>query len=162
MSSEGKIAPKRPNTKIKFYIEYSSEKNLICVRLMLPSFKVSVETSDFLMFQSNVLTFDACSITIELTEDKDPEIDPKTQKPQNPPPKIVNFKGTSSFNANVKEPPLEKILLLMDMTMIASRLYEPELNSNRFDIYHKLTVISRKVSHYTKFLMRFGKKVYSE
>lgn len=38
-----------------------------------------------------------------------------------PLPKVVTFKGTSSFN--VKEPPFQKILLLMDITMIASRIY---------------------------------------
>ena len=64
MSEEGKIETKRPLTKMEFYIEYSSEKNIICVRLMLPSITVNVETSDFLMFQSNVLTFEAVNVTI--------------------------------------------------------------------------------------------------
>ena len=45
--------------------------------------------------------------------------------------------------------------------MIASRLYEPELNSNKFDIYHKVTTISRRTTHYTKLLMRLGKKIYA-
>jgi hypothetical protein len=45
------------------------------------------------------------------------------------PKKVVTFKGSSSFN--IKEPPLEKILLLMDITMIACKIYEPELNLNR-------------------------------
>jgi len=58
MSEEaGKNPIKRPPSKMKFYIEYSLEKNLICVRLMLPSIKFIADTSDFLMFQSNVLTF---------------------------------------------------------------------------------------------------------
>jgi len=46
------------------------------------------------------------------------------------PKKVVTFKGTSSFN--IKEPPLQKILLLMDITMIASRIYEPEMNSQKY------------------------------
>ena len=125
----------------------------------MPNLKLSLDISDFLMFQSNVLTFDAVNVSIELSESK---LMPSEEK--KPPPKMVTFKGTSSFN--VKEPPLEKILMLMDMTMIASRVYEPELNPMRYaqtkDTYQKLTTISRKVNHYTKMYMRCAKRVYEE
>ena len=100
-----------------YFIEYSPEKNIICVRLAMPTLIVNPDTSDFLMFQSNVLTYEAVSVSIELTEPKMM----KQESPSKPPPKMVTFKGTSSFN--VKEPPFEKILLLMDITMIASRIY---------------------------------------
>jgi hypothetical protein len=89
----------RPASDLEFYVEYSAERNIICVRLGIPSLVVNMDTSDFLMFQSNVLTFEAVSVSIELSESKGPP--PVNGKP---PPKIVIFKGTSSFN--VKEPPL--------------------------------------------------------
>ena len=34
---------------------------------MMPSMVVNVDTSDFLMFQSNVLTFEAVNVSIELS-----------------------------------------------------------------------------------------------
>lgn len=50
--------------------------------------------------------------------------------------------------------------------MIAARLYEPELNPSKYcqskDTYHKLSMISKKMTHYTKLLMKLGKKIYSE
>jgi hypothetical protein len=50
--------------------------------------------------------------------------------------------------------------------MIASRIYEPELNPSRYgqtkDTYHKLATISRKVTHYTKLYMRCAKRVFGE
>lgn len=78
---------------------------------------------------------------------------------------MVTFKGSSSFN--VKEPPLEKILLLMDITLIASKIYEPELNVSRYGSslgkeYQRLATVSSKVNHYTKMFLRLAKKVYSE
>lgn len=106
----------------EFYIEYSSERNSICVRLFVPTIQVNVDTSDLLMFHSNVLTFEAVNVSIELSE---PKISPELKaemKPENKAAvKIVAFKSTSSFN--VKEPFLTKILLLMDITMIACRIY---------------------------------------
>jgi hypothetical protein len=56
----------------------------------------------------------------------------------------------------------------MDITMIASRIYEPELNSQKSgqsagkDIYHRLATISKKVNHYTKLFMKCAKKIYDE
>ena len=70
------------------------------------------------MFQSNVLSYDAVNVSIELC----PWVE-KGIKPGQEPPRVVAFKGNSSFP--LKEPPLEKILMLMDITMIASRVYEP-------------------------------------
>lgn len=150
---------KRPQADLEYYIEYSSERNSICVKLYMPSINVNVETSDFLMFQSNVLTFEAVNVSIELSE-------PRQRAPEDrtPPKKVVTFKGTSSFN--MKEPPLEKILLLMDITMISSRIYEPELNPNRYGQggkeYQRLATISKKINHYTKLFMKCARKVYSE
>ena len=50
--------------------------------------------------------------------------------------------------------------------MIASKIYEPELNPMKNgqgkDTYHKLTTVSRKVTHYTKLFMRCAKKIYGE
>ena len=49
--------------------------------------------------------------------------------------------------------------------MIASRIYEPELNPMKYghgkDTYSKLTTLSNKVTHYTKLFMRCAKKIYS-
>lgn len=61
------IDSKRPPSEIEYFIEYSSEKNHICVKLYNPSIVSNVETSDFLIFQSNVLTFDSVNVSIELT-----------------------------------------------------------------------------------------------
>ena len=47
-----------------YFIEYSPEKNIICVRLSMPSLEVNADTSDFLMFQSNVLTYEAVNVSI--------------------------------------------------------------------------------------------------
>ena len=57
----------------------------------MPNILVKVDTSDFLMYQSNVLTFDSASVSIELTE-------LRVKEAQGPPPKVVTFKSTSSFN----------------------------------------------------------------
>jgi hypothetical protein len=54
----------------------------------------------------------------------------------------------------------------MDITMIASRIYEPELNSQKYGQaagsqgYSKLNNITKKVTHYTKLYMKCAKKVY--
>lgn len=62
----------------------------------MPNLVVNVETSDFLMFQSNVLTYEAVNVSIELSQKSEPA--PKSGPVPPPPPKIVSFKGTSSFN----------------------------------------------------------------
>jgi predicted ATPase len=61
------VDSKRPLCDIEYFIEYSSEKNHICVKLYNPSIVSSIEASDFLIFQSNVLTFDPVSVSIELS-----------------------------------------------------------------------------------------------
>lgn len=74
---------------------------------------------------------------------------------------MVAFKGNSSFP--LKEPPLEKILLLMDITLIASKVYEPELTSSKATThkdYRRLTNLNKQINHYTKLFMRCAKKVY--
>lgn len=56
--------------------------------------------------------------------------------------------------------------MLIDITMIASRIYEPELNSQKYgqnasrESYQKMSNIAKKVSHYTKLYMKCAKKVY--
>ena len=58
MSEEARLCElKRGLCDMEFYVEYSFERNTICVRLLMPSLVVNLDTSDFLMFQSNVLTF---------------------------------------------------------------------------------------------------------
>lgn len=54
----------------------------------------------------------------------------------------------------------------MDITMIAAKIYEPELNSGKVMIgglkdYQKLNIISNKTNHYTKLYLKCAKKVYS-
>jgi hypothetical protein len=61
-----------------------------------PTIVSNIENSDFLIFQSNALTFDAVNVSIELSEPK--------LKGQVWLKKVVTFKGSSSFN--IKEPPL--------------------------------------------------------
>ena len=77
---------------------------------------------------------------------------------------MITFKGTSNFE--LKEPPLERILLLMDVTMIASKIYEPELMiksaSKGSKDFQRLSIISKKISHYTKLFIKCAKKIYSE
>ena len=55
---------------MEFFVDYSSERNSICVRLLMPNITVNVDSSDFLMFQSNVLTYEAVNISIELSDPK--------------------------------------------------------------------------------------------
>ena len=55
----------------------------------------------------------------------------------------------------------------MDITMIASKIYEPELSLNRYSSnsgkdYQRLATVSKKVSHYTKMFLKCAKKIYSE
>lgn len=70
----------------------------------MPNLAVNVETSDFLMFQSNVLTYEAVNVSIELSQKSEPPAKSESVPPAKsgsaapPPPKIVSFKGTSSFN----------------------------------------------------------------
>lgn len=54
----------------------------------------------------------------------------------------------------------------MDITLIASKIYEPELNVNRYGgslgkDYQRLATVSNKVNHYTKMFLKLAKKVYS-
>jgi hypothetical protein len=51
----------------------------------------------------------------------------------------------------------------MDITLIASKIYEPELNLNRYGTaYQRLTTVSSKINHYTKMFLKCAKKIYSE
>jgi hypothetical protein len=58
------------------------------------------------------------------------------------------------------------MLLLMDVTMIASKIYEPELISKQGASgsrdYQRLSTISKKIGHYTKLFLKCAKKIYSE
>jgi hypothetical protein len=58
------------------------------------------------------------------------------------------------------------MLVLMDLTLIAAKVYEPELISMRRRFMAdkdncKLEVIHQKVNHYTKIFLRCSKKIYS-
>lgn len=102
---------------MEFIIEYSSDRNSICVRLIPNQINIHIENNDFLMYQSNILTFETVNVNIELVETTvEINLQKKTIK-------RLAFKGTSCLNS--KEPPLEKILLLMDAIMIASKICEP-------------------------------------
>ena len=104
-----------------------------------------------------MLTYDAVNVSVELCNYAD-----KSLKPGQEPPRVVAFKGSSSFP--LKEPPLEKILLLMDITLIAAKVYEPELTLSKATThsdYKRLSEISKQISHYTNLFMRCAKKVYA-
>lgn len=70
----------------------------------MPNIIVNADTSDFLMYHSNVLTFDSTSVSIELKEmeaekdqrEKEKEMAVERQYP--PLSRYVAFKCTSSFN----------------------------------------------------------------
>lgn len=54
----------------------------------------------------------------------------------------------------------------MDLTMIAAKIYEPELLSIRKNFMieknpNRLSTIYQKVNHYTKIFLRCAKKVYN-
>lgn len=117
----------------------------------------STESTDFILFQSNVLTFESANISLEFVEDKSTE---KSQQSK----KSLAFRGASCFNN--KEPILEKVLVLMDLTMIAAKICEPELLTMRKNFMvekdpQKLSVIYSRMQHYTKIFLRCSKKVYS-
>lgn len=144
---------------MEYLIEYSSERNSICVRLIPNQINIHIENSDFLMYQSNILTFETVNVNIELLESiVEANYQKKTMK-------RLAFKGTSCLNS--KEPPLEKILLLMDATMIASKICEPELNAMKVAFsglsdHERLCLVANKINHYTRIYLRCAKKVYSE
>jgi len=54
----------------------------------------------------------------------------------------------------------------MDVTMIASKIYEPELMlktaSNGTKDFQRLSIISKKISHYIKLFLKCAKKIYSQ
>lgn len=55
----------------------------------------------------------------------------------------------------------------MDITMIASKIYEPELLNQQGSPagsrdYQRLSTISKKINHYTKLFLKCAKKIYSE
>lgn len=54
----------------------------------------------------------------------------------------------------------------MDVTMIASKIYEPELKARPgvtgTKDYQRLSTISKKINHYTKLFLKCAKKIYSE
>lgn len=74
--------------------------------------------------------------------------------------RYLAFKATSWFAK--KEPPIEKILLLMDVTMVTAKILEPEVikpvNNNRD--YLKPTELHKKALHYMSILNFVAKKVY--
>lgn len=111
------------------------------------------------MFQSNVLTFESANISLEFVDDK------STDKNQANGKRNLAFRGSSCFNN--KEPILEKILTLMDLTMIAAKIYEPELINMRKSFMidrdpQRLLNVYKKVNHYTKVFLKCSKKVYNE
>lgn len=79
--------------------------------------------------------------------------------------KYLAFRGASCFNT--KEPILEKILILMDLTTIAGKICEPELLPMRKSFMvdkdtYKLSLINQKLNHYSKLFLKCAKKVYNE
>jgi len=83
---------------MEYMIEYSHDRNSICVRLIPNQINIHIENSDFLMYQSNVLTFENVNVNIELVESV---VESNMQKKTT---KKLAFKGTSCLNS--KEPPL--------------------------------------------------------
>ena len=122
----------------------------------MSSIACSTESTDFIMFQSNVITFESANISLEFIDDKgEKNVQAK---------KCLAFRGASCFNS--KEPILEKIFILMDLTMITAKICEPELLSMRKNFmvdkdHQKLSTIYQKLNHYTKVFLRCAKKVYS-
>lgn len=51
---------------MEYMIEYSHDRNSICVRLIPNQINIHIENSDFLMYQSNILTFENVNVNIEL------------------------------------------------------------------------------------------------
>lgn len=57
--------------------------------------------------------------------------------------------------------------MLIDITMIASKIYEPEFDFSKVSPtngkdYQKLSTIAKKISHYTKLYLKCARKIYSE
>ena len=102
-----------------------------------------------------MLTFESSNVNIELND-----YVKVFQRAKNL-TKILVFKGTSCFNS--KEAPLAKILMLMDLTMISSNIYKPELTSCKtinVKEYQKIDIVEKKVKHYEKILMNCAKEIY--
>lgn len=104
------------------------------------------------MFQFNNLSFDSSNVSLELYE--------KTIPPNSAKARYLAFKATSWFAR--KEPPIEKILLLMDVAMITAKIIEPEITkpvyANRD--FSKPVELHKKVSHYITILNFVAKKIY--
>ncbi len=156
MEEEDQMQRSRP--EIEYNIEYLSERNVICIWLVPSHLVVSIESSDFLMFQANMLTFEKANVNIELGEIAPCEGQPALKR-------VLTFKGTSCFNN--KEPPLEKILSLMDVILISYLLYEPEFSGQRMmqvghRDYERVELLQRKIHHYIKIFLKCSKRVYNE
>lgn len=77
--------------------------------------------------------------------------------------KFIAFKGSSTFSS--KEPMLEKMLVLMDLTMISGCVSEPELNPVKAmclktQNHNRFVDVSRKVNHYAKIYLNCAKNIY--
>jgi hypothetical protein len=81
-------------------------------------------------------------------------------QPNNAKARYLAFKATSWFAR--KEPPIEKILLLMDVAMITARIIEPEITKPLYASrdFTKPMELHKKVSHYTAILNFVAKKIY--
>lgn len=152
-------SPASKSAPLEYHIEYSSERNSICVKLVMHNIVLNLDASDYILVQSNVMTFDSANVSAEVIEAKQ-LLDSKTQSSK----KMLVLRGASCFNS--KEPLLEKILLLMDITMVAAKVYEPELCSPKVGYLagdsERLGLVSRKIEHYTSLLLKCTKKVYNE
>lgn len=81
----------------------------------ITNLQLTVENSDLLMFQLNNLSFDSSNVSLELHERTVGAVKQR----------VLAFKATSCFMK--KEPPIDKILLMIDATMIAAKFVEPEV-----------------------------------
>lgn len=137
----------------EFIVEYSCERSSICVKYVTPM-QLNVENSDLLMFQFNNLSFDSSNVSLELYE-KIEKIGLNNLKTR-----YLTFKATSWFAR--KEPPVEKILLLMDVAMITAKIIEPEIAKPLYASrdFTKPMELHKKVSHYIAILNFVAKKVY--
>jgi hypothetical protein len=56
--------PKEKNAFVEYQIDYNCERNSICVKLIMSTIAYSTESIDYIMFQSNILTFESANISL--------------------------------------------------------------------------------------------------
>ena len=133
-------------------IEYIPSKYILSVKY-ITSIELNVENTDLIMFQCNNIAYHWSNVSMELVE-KSPT---KSNKRKD---RYLCLK--TLIHLNITDRPLFKLLLMIDLVMMAAKIAEPELRRNviKAEDYNRIEDISLKVEHMIKLFIRKIEKYY--